>query len=421
MPTAAEKFVKDNGAKLYDRVKVTTPSKEYEGIIMPKHRLSGEQIIVLKLDNGYNIGISVENAEMQILAKSKDKTEKKIERKNNADLDTISILGTCGTIASFVDYETGAVSPAITAEQLVNCVSALDEIANIKAEPLLSLASEDMKPEHWTKMAEKVVEIHKKENHGIIIGHGTDTMGYSSAALSFQLQELSNPIIFTGAQRSPDRPSSDAHLNLVGAAKAAMTDLGEVSVAMHETTNDKNIALWRGTRVRKNHTSKRDAFSSKNEGPLGIVKENVEWKQPYKATGEKTTIESGFEENIGFVWAHPGFGTEEWESITDKKKGIVIAGTGLGHINSELFGAIEKSSKDIPIAMTSQCLSGSTNLNVYKNGRELASRGVIELYDTIPETALVKMMWLAKHRSDNIEELMCTNLVGEISNSRKLE
>ncbi len=71
--------------------------------------------------------------------------------------------------------------------------------------------------------------------------------------------------------------------------------------------------------------------------------------------------------------------------------------------------------------MTSQCLSGSTNLNVYKNGRELASRGVIELYDTIPETALVKMMWLAKHRSDNIEELMCTNLVGEISNSRKLE
>ena len=128
MPTAAEKFVKDNGAKLYDRVKVTTPSKEYEGIIMPKHRLSGEQIIVLKLDNGYNIGISVENAEMQIIAKSKDKTEKKIERKKNADLDTISILGTGGTIASFVDYETGAVSPAITAEQLVNSVSALDAL-----------------------------------------------------------------------------------------------------------------------------------------------------------------------------------------------------------------------------------------------------------------------------------------------------
>ena len=165
----------------------------------------------------------------------------------------------------------------------------------------MSLASEDMKPEHWTKMAEKVAEIHEKEDHGIIIGHGTDTMGYSSAALSFQLQELSNPVIFTGAQRSPDRPSSDAHLNLVGAAKAAMTDLGEVSVAMHETTNDENIALWRGTRVRKNHTSKRNAFSSKNEGTLGIVKANVDWQQQYKATSEKTTIESGFEQSIGSV------------------------------------------------------------------------------------------------------------------------
>ena len=207
MPTAAEKFIKDSGAKLYDRVKITTLSKKYEGIIMPKHRLSGEQIIVLKLDNGYNIGVSVENADIQIISKSKDKTEQKIERKINAKLDTISILGTGGTIASFVDYETGAVSPAITAEQLVNSVSSLEEIANIKAEPLLSLASEDMKPEHWTKMAEKVAEIHEKEDHGIIIGHGTDTMGYSSAALSFQLQELSNPVIFTGAQRSPDRPS----------------------------------------------------------------------------------------------------------------------------------------------------------------------------------------------------------------------
>ena len=140
-------------------------------------------------------------------------------------------MGTGGTIASFVDYKTGAVSPAITAEQLVNSVSSLKEIANIEAEPLLSLASEDMEPKHWEQMAVKVEEIHSKKDHGIIVGHGTDTMGYSAAALSFQLPELSNPVIFTGSQRSPDRPSSDAHLNLEGAAKAAMTDLGEVSIA----------------------------------------------------------------------------------------------------------------------------------------------------------------------------------------------
>ena len=98
----------------------------------------------------------------------------------------------------------------------------------------------------------------------------------------------------------------------------------------------------------------------------------------------------------------------------------MIAGTGLGHINSDLLGAIEKTSKDIPVAMSSQCLSGSTNLNVYRNGRKLLERGVIETYDMLPETALVKMMWLSKHHQDNIRDMMGQNLVGEISNSRKL-
>ena len=421
MPTSAEKFIQDNGAKLYDRVNIKTKTRNYEGIILPKHHLSGEQILILKLDNGYNIGISIENAEMKIISKNKRKTKKSLERKSNPNLQNISILGTGGTIASFVDYKTGAVSPAITAEQLVNSIASLEDIANIKAEPLFSLASEDMKPKHWVKMAEKIVEIHTKENHGIIIGHGTDTMGYSAAALSFQLQELSNPVVFTGAQRSPDRPSSDAHLNMVGAAKTAMSDLGEVSIAMHETTNDQNIAIWRGTRVRKTHSSKRNAFQSTNEGPLGIVKKNIEWKQSYQSTKDETTLESGFEDNIGLVWAHPGLNTEDWENITSNKKGIVIAGTGLGHINSELFKSIEKTAKDMPVAMATQCLSGSTNLNVYRNGRELVSKGIIETYDTLPETALVKMMWLSKHRPNKINELMGINLIGEISNSRKLD
>jgi len=421
MPTSAEKFIQDNGAEVYDRVNIKIKTRNYEGIILPKHYLSGEQILILKLDNGYNIGISIENAEIKIISKNKHKTEKSLERKNNPNLQNISILGTGGTIASFVDYKTGAVSPAITAEQLVNSIASLEDIANVKAEPLFSLASEDMKPEHWVKMAEKVIEIHTEENHGIIIGHGTDTMGYSAAALSFQLQELSNPVVFTGAQRSPDRPSSDAHLNMVGAAKTAMSDLGEVSIAMHETTNDQNIAIWRGTRVRKTHSSKRNAFQSTNEGPLGIVKKNIEWKQRYKSTKDETTIESGFEDNIGLVWAHPGLNTEDWENITSNKKGIVIAGTGLGHINSELFKSIEKTAKDMPVAMATQCLSGSTNLNVYRNGRELVSKGIIETYDTLPETALVKMMWLSKHRPNKINELMGINLIGEISNSRKLD
>ena len=418
---SAEKFISNNGAEVHDRVRIETESITYEGLILPKHNFSKENIIILKLDNGYNIGVSTKGAKLSILSKAEPKEAIVEAKKKNKDLQNITILGTGGTIASFIDYKTGAVSPAITAEQLVNSVKALDDIANINAEPLFSLASEDMKPKHWEDMAVKVKEIHDKSNHGIVIGHGTDTMAYSAAALAFQLPEISNPVVFTGAQRSPDRPSSDAHLNLVGAAKTAMSDLGEICIAMHETTDDQNVAIWRGNRTRKTHSSMRNAFSSPNEGPIGIVSDKIEWKRKYKSTSEKTTIKAGFDDNIGMVWSHPGLSVEDWENIVNGKNGVVIAGTGLGHINSELLDVIGKATKDIPIAMSSQCLSGSTNLNVYRNGRQLLENGVVETYDMLPETALVKMMWLSKHHPDKINEMMGKNLVGEISNSRKLD
>ena len=418
---SAEKFISDSGAEVHDRVRIETESMTYEGLIMPKHNFSEENIMIIKLDNGYNIGVSTEGAKLSVLSKAKLKETIVETKKKNKDLQNITILGTGGTIASFIDYKTGAVSPAITAEQLVNSVKALDEIANINAEPLFSLASEDMKPNHWEDMAIKVKEIHDKNNHGIVIGHGTDTMAYSAAALAFQLPEISNPVVFTGAQRSPDRPSSDAHLNLVGAAKTAMSDLGEVCIAMHETTDDRNVAIWRGNRARKAHSSMRNAFTSPNEGPIGIVSDKIEWKRKYKSTSEKTTIKAGFDDNIGMVWSHPGLSVQDWESIVNGKNGVVIAGTGLGHINSELLDVIGKTTKNIPVTMSSQCLSGSTNLNVYRNGRKLLENGVVETYDMLPETALEKMMWLSKHHPDKINEMMGKNLVDEISNSRKLD
>ncbi|OIR22571.1 MAG: glutamyl-tRNA(Gln) amidotransferase subunit D [Marine Group III euryarchaeote CG-Epi2] len=420
MPTA-EKFIQDNGAEVHDKVRIETETLTYEGLILPKHKFSGEHIIMIKLDNGYNIGVSMEGAKMTILSKAKQTDYSPVRKINNENLGNITILGTGGTIASFVDYKTGAVSPAITAEQLVNSVKSLDEIANINAIPLFSLASEDMNPSHWEDIAKKVKEIHDSKKHGIVIAHGTDTMAYSAAALSFQLPEIAHPIVFTGSQRSPDRPSSDAHLNLAGAAKTAMSDIGEVCIAMHETTNDKTVAIWRGNRTRKSHTSKRDAFTSPNELPLGIVSKNIEWKQKYKPTSKETILEAGFDNNIGMVWSHPGLNEEDWQKMTSGKNGIVIAGTGLGHIKSELLDIVGKTAKDIPVAMTSQCLSGTTNLNVYRNGRELSEKGVIEAYDILPETALVKMMWLSKHRPNKVRELMGENLVGEISNSRKMK
>ena len=420
MPTSAKKFIQDNGAEVHDKVRIETKALNYEGLILPRHKFSGEHIVMIKLDNGYNIGVSTEDAKMTILSKAKKTDNRPTKKIDNKNLENITIIGTGGTIASFVDYKTGAVSPAITAEQLVNSVKSLEDIANINAVPLFSLASEDMKPSHWEDIAKKVKEIHDVEKHGVVIGHGTDTMAYSAAALSFQLPEIAHPVVFTGSQRSPDRPSSDAHLNLEGAAKTAMSDLGEVCIAMHETTDDRNVAIWRGNRTRKSHTSKRDAFTSPNDLPLGIVNDNIEWKQKYKPTSEKTILEAGFDDNIGMVWSHPGLNEEDWQRITSGKNGIVIAGTGLGHIKSELLDIVGKTAADIPVAMASQCLSGTTNLNVYRNGRELIGKGVVEAYDILPETALVKMMWLSKHKPNEIRKLMGDNLVGEISNSRKM-
>ena len=134
MPTA-EKFIQDNGAEVHDKVRIETDTLTYEGLLLPKHKFSGEHIIMIKLDNGYNIGVSIENAKMTILSKAKQTDYSPVKKSNNESLGKITILGTGGTIASFVDYKTGAVSPAITAEQLVNSVKSLDEIANINAVP----------------------------------------------------------------------------------------------------------------------------------------------------------------------------------------------------------------------------------------------------------------------------------------------
>ncbi len=420
MPTISEKFIRTNGVEIYDRVKLSINEMSYEGVILPKHSFSGDDIVVLKLDNGYNIGISIIDAEIEILSKAKKGNMVLPKKQKRKDLPDVSVLGTGGTIASFVDYKTGAVSPAITAEQLVNSVKALDKIANIDAEPLYSLASEDMAPKNWEGIAKKIKDIHDSKNHGIIVTHGTDTMSYSASALAFQLPKISNPVVLTGAQRSPDRPSSDAHLNLVGSAKVAMTDLGEIAIAMHETTDDENIAIWRGVRSRKAHSSRRDAFSSMNEGPLGMVQKDVKLFNEYRPTSEETRLEAGFNDNATLIWSHPGLQENDWEKMTEGKEGVVIAGTGLGHIKSDLLGCIGKTAKDIPVTMTTQCLSGSTNLNVYRNGRELIAKGVIEGHDMLPETALVKTMWLLKNRNENIRELIGENLVGEIANSRKL-
>jgi len=401
-----------------DKVRIKKESQSYEGILMPSHRFSKKDVITLKLKNGYNIGVVCEeDTGIEVIKKSKKRTEKK-ERRIEIDEDKpkISILGTGGTIASYVEYRTGAVHPAQTADDLLYSNPEIAERCEPEVEILFSKLSEDIVPKDWVTIADRVVEILEEGTRGVVVSHGTDTMSYTSAALSFLLHGLSKPVVLVGSQRSSDRPSSDAHLNLLAAVELAGSDRPGVHVVMHDSMSDERCAVHRGTKVRKMHTSRRDAFESINERPLGYVYPNtgeVEFEEEKKVEVKKgLERKGGIDERVSLLYANPGL-TQEDIRDAGKKEGVVIAGTGLGHMNTNLIPALKEVIEEgTPVIMTSQCLYGTVNGHVYSAGRELKEAGVIFAGDMLPETAMVKLMW-ALTLDEEVEKVMKENISGE--------
>ncbi len=323
-----------------------------------------------------------------------------------------------------MDYRTGAVRPALSARDLYSVVPELSEIARIDARILFSLYSENIAPEHWTETAKAVAKEIDHGAAGVVVAHGTDTLAYTAAALSFALQELPVPVILVGSQRSADRPSSDAATNLIGAVRtAAQAPFAEVAVAMHETISDQPIALHRGTKVRKCHTSRRDAFKSINTPLLASLEDQkitmlVPDYEP-RDTNRELVLEPDFIDEAGLIKFHPGLNPKliEWY-IDNDYRGMILEGTGLGHVGRYCFSAIRKAiANDTVVAMTSQCIQGRIDMNVYDQGRDLLAMGVLPLEDMLPETALVKLMWILGQTKDTEEakRLLTTNLAHEIS------
>jgi glutamyl-tRNA(Gln) amidotransferase subunit D len=422
----ALKMLKEAGAEIGDLIHASKDGETYEGALIPRSEFGDDKHIVLKLKNGYNVGISVtpEMTIEKIGAGTKPTFSAPPLPPQRADLPRVAILSTGGTIASRVDYRTGGVRPALTANDLYSVVPELSKIASIDAEILFSVFSENITPKHWSQIAKQAASHVEKGVAGIVVAHGTDTMGYTAAALSFALQNLPVPVVLVGSQRSADRPSSDAATNLVGAVKAAAeAPFAEVVVAMHETISDNMIVFHRGTRARKCHTSRRDAFRSINATPLaklegdkitmlthGYCERNAE---------RKLALRPMFEENAALLKFHPGMNSEVIEWCVDNGcKGIILEGTGLGHVSSYCFSAIRKAiNEKVVVGMASQCLLGRVNMNVYDTGRDLLKIGVVPLGDMLPETALVKMMW-ALGQTKNAEEakrLLNENIAGELS------
>jgi glutamyl-tRNA(Gln) amidotransferase subunit D len=411
-------------AEVGDIIRVIKEGLEYEGVLMPHPEFSDDVVLNIKLRNGYNVGVAVDrDTEIVVVEKHKGVVKKSRRIPYDPEKPLVAILGTGGTIACYVDYRTGAVYPASSAEELAFSAPEIFDICNVRSQVVFQLLSEDVDVRHWQMLAEKVAEELNHGADGVVIPHGTDTLGYTAAALSFMLKNLSGPVVLVGAQRSSDRPSSDAARNLIAAATvAAKSDIGEVVVVMHGETSDTYSIIHRGTKVRKFHTSRRDAFKTVNDLPLGTVEEDsVRIHGSYKTkTSGKVLVDKKMERDVGIIYSYPGIKKED---VPDKK-GIVLVGTGLGHIPRGIVSRVKSLIEGGTfVVMVSQCIYGRVNMRVYSRGRDLIKAGVIPGEDMLPETAYVKLMWVLAHSKNKEEakELMLTNIAGEISERTRVD
>jgi len=418
------RFLRKAGASVGDVLEVKTAWGILTGTVVPRYLYGDGEHIVLKLKSGYNVGISLRGlAEARVVSRGERPSfSAPPPPRPSKGAQRVLLLGTGGTIASRIDYRTGAVHPAVTSAELHSLVPELSDIADVEPEILFSVFSENMTPAHWTKLAQRIARGVKERFDGVVVTHGTDTLGYTAAALSFALIGVPIPVILVGAQRSPDRPSSDAPLNLVAAVSAAAkAEFAGVYVAMHQGESDDKVALYKGTRVRKNHTSRRDAFVSVGS-PVSAVwgRDGAEFvSEGLPKRGGPLRPRAKFDPKVALLKFYPSMPGELVRAAgRTGARGLVIEGTGLGHVNKEGVAELARFvAKGGLACMTSQCISGRVDLNVYDTGRDLLQAGVLPLEDMLAETALVKAMWALGNSTtvEKAKELMSANVAGEIT------
>jgi glutamyl-tRNA(Gln) amidotransferase subunit D len=405
---------------------VSTTRGEFNGIVLPRSENDDDKHIVLKLVTGYNIGIDVDTITSMVENGYKEAHYKIPEKEFpvSPDKRNVKLLGTGGTIASRLDYRTGAVIPAFSPGELYGAVPELADICNLSTEKLFAVFSENMGPEQYITLAKAIGDEIKRGIDGIVIGHGTDTMHHTAAALSFMVQNLPVPVVMVGSQRSSDRPSSDAALNLMHATKtAADSDIAEVMVCMFGPTSDEYGLLHRGTRVRKMHSSYRSTFRTIGDTPLAMVDRNkitpLKSNYNHRRNDRRVTVNAVFEERVSLLYYYPNMNPDIIDAMVDLGyKGIVIAGTGLGHVNKPLYPALKRAAqKGIAIYMTVQTLWGYVHMFVYDTGRDLMSIGIIPTENMLPEVAYIKLGWALGQSSDpgQIKKIMLTPIADDIT------
>ncbi|MHA1969529.1 MAG: Glu-tRNA(Gln) amidotransferase subunit GatD [Candidatus Hodarchaeales archaeon] len=425
-------LLEKNNLEVWSRIKITkTNGASFSGILLPRAAFTASDYVTLRvLDTGYNIGVEISDDikfESQGFSQGNYRLPS-IEIHKKTSLPDVVLLGTGGTVASRLDYRTGAVLPAFTPEELFAAVPEIQTRVNLTPRTLFEILSENFKPEYWVKTAEEIAKEIDRGVDGIIIGHGTDTMAYTGSALSYFLQNLPIPVIILGSQRSSDRPSSDAAINLLNAATVAgYADIGEVLISMMGSTSHLYDYLHRPTRVRKMHSSRRDTFRSLSASPVGKINwktQKISYFSPVKPRSpqEGFVLDTKIDKRVAILYFYPGMDPDILNSVIDKGyHGIVIIGTGLGHVSTDLYKALDRAQEEkIPIVMVVQPLFGFCHLRVYETGREMLARGVIEGVNMLPEAAYPKLAWVLGHTGfppdlNEVKKLMQTNIAGEIT------
>ena len=418
-------LMKRFGITVWCEVRTETTRGEFRGLVLPRSETSDSDHLVLKLGSGYNIGLrhdTIRGLEKTGYREARYKIPEQ-DFPTDDDKPTVKLFGTGGTIASRLDYRTGAVIPAFSPGELYGSVPELADVCNLETEKLFGVFSENMGPEQYLVLAEKTGEAIREGYHGVVIGHGTDTMHHTAAALSFMVQRPPVPVVMVGSQRSSDRPSSDAAQNLIHATGAAASGpIAEIMVCMFGPTSARYNLLHRGTRVRKMHSSYRSTFRTIGDIPLAMVDHDriTPLKDDYSVRRDDREVEirAAFDDRVTLVYYYPNMHPDIVDALVDRGyKGIVIAGTGLGHVNRAIYPALERArDAGVQVYMTLQTLWGFVQMQVYETGREILGLGVVPLANMLPEVAHVKLGWafgLHPDDPDAVRELMTTPIAGE--------
>ncbi len=422
----ALKLLKKYQVRVWGHAKVKTTRGKFEGTVLPRSENDDDKHIVMKIITGYNIGLDVDTITDMKEAGYKKASygipEKEFPYTEN--LPHVKLFGTGGTIASRLDYRTGAVIPAFSPGELYGAVPELADICNLDTEKVFAVFSENMGPKQYVALAKAIGEEIENGIDGIVIGHGTDTLHHTGAALTFMCQNLPVPVVLVGSQRSSDRPSSDAALNLMHAMKAAgESDIAEVLVCMFGPTSDEYGLLHKGTRVRKMHSSYRSTFRTIGDTPVAMIsrKEITPIKKKYnkRSDDKKVVIKPYFKDTVTMLYYYPGMKPDTLDMLVDAGyKGVIIVGTGLGHVNKELYPAIERAhAKGVHIFMTLQTIWGYVHMFVYDTGRDMMAKGVVPLGNMLPEVAYIKLGWVLGQTDDpeKVQEMMLTPINDDIT------